>query len=236
MKKQKDKQLSNQINNSIQTMIAGLAHEIRNPLNSIKGASEYLNKKYNNLADVKEFTDIIIKEIERLDKYLNEFLSFSRGVKLKLQRINIENFLSGIIMTIKHSIPIELNISIEKKLPDINIDPEQMRQVIVNLLSNAKDAVKETHNPQIKLKAWKDKKKIYIAVIDNGVGIKKEDLNSIFIPFWTTKENGLGLGLAICKSIVEKHNGRIKAKSSLDKGSEFIISFPLNKRGMHYEI
>ncbi len=231
MSKQNDLRLSEEINNSIQTMIAGLAHEIKNPLNSIKGASEYLNKKYNNLADVKEFTDIIINEIERLDKYLNEFLSFSRSVKLKLQRVDVESFLRGIIMTIKHSISAELNIFIKKKLPEIYIDPEQMRQVIVNLLSNAKDAVENTQNPEIKLKAWNNHNKIYIAVIDNGRGIAKEEIKSIFIPFWTTKEKGIGLGLSICKSIVEKHSGKIKVKSSLNKGSEFIISFPLKKVG-----
>ncbi|MBP7792440.1 MAG: HAMP domain-containing histidine kinase [Candidatus Goldbacteria bacterium] len=224
-----NRQISEQMNNSIQTMIAGLAHEIKNPLNSIKGASEFLNKKYCNLEEVKEFTDIIIKEIERLDKYLNEFMSFSRGVKLKLQRVNVENFLSGIIMTIKHSIPAELRISINKNLPDINIDPEQIRQVIVNLLSNAKEAVKNTENPRIEIKAWKDSKKIYIAIIDNGMGIKKEELNSIFLPFWTNREDGIGLGLTICKSIVEKHNGKIKVKSSLNNGSKFIISFLINK-------
>jgi two-component system nitrogen regulation sensor histidine kinase GlnL len=225
-----NKKSFNQISNSIQTMIAGLAHEIKNPLNSIKGASEYLNKKYYDIEAVKEFTDIIIKEIERLDKYLNEFLSFSRGVKLKLEKVNVENFLSGIIMTVKHSIPSEIRISIEKNLPCIYIDQEQMRQVIVNLLSNAKDAIKKINNPEINLKAWKDKRKIYISIIDNGTGIKKEDLNSIFLPFWTTKENGLGLGLSICKSIVEKHKGTIKVKSYLEKGSEFIISLPFIKR------
>jgi len=229
MIKPKDRQISNQINNSIQTMIASLAHEIKNPLNSIKGASEYLNKKYTNLEEIKEFTDIIIKEIEHLDKYLNEFLSFSRGVKIKLQKINLESYLSGIIMTIKHSIPAELKISLDDDLSDIYIDPEQMRQVIINLLSNANDAVKNINNPEIILKVWNDDKKLYISVTDNGTGIKKQDLNNIFIPFYTTKENGLGLGLSICKSIVEKHYGKIKVKSILNKGSEFTIIFPLNK-------
>jgi|DewCreStandDraft_4_1066084.scaffolds.fasta_scaffold08984_8 signal transduction histidine kinase len=229
MIKPKYRQISNQINNSIQTMIASLAHEIKNPLNSIKGASEYLNKKYTNLEEIKEFTDIIIKEIEHLDKYLNEFLSFSRGVKIKLQKINLESYLSGIIMTIKHSIPAELKISLDDDLSDIYIDPEQMRQVIINLLSNANDAVKNINNPEIILKVWNDDKKLYISVTDNGTGIKKQDLNNIFIPFYTTKENGLGLGLSICKSIVEKHYGKIKVKSILNKGSEFTIIFPLNK-------
>ncbi|MCX8092549.1 MAG: HAMP domain-containing histidine kinase [Candidatus Goldbacteria bacterium] len=227
LKNNLNKKLTDQINNSIQTMIAGLAHEIRNPLNSIKGASEYLNKKYSNLDDVKEFTDIIINEIERLDKYLNEFLSFSRGVKLKLKKVNLENFLSGIIMTIKHSIPVDVGIFVEKNLPDIYIDPEQMRQVIVNLLSNAKDAIINIKNPEIKIIARKIKNKVHISIIDNGHGIKSDDINSIFVPFWTTKENGLGLGLAICKSIIEKHKGNISVRSKLNKGSEFIISLPL---------
>lgn len=221
------KEKKNKTDIAIQTMIAGLAHEIKNPLNSIKGASEYLNKKYSDIEDVYEFTKIIIEEIERLDKYINEFLSFSRGVKIKPKKVNIYNFLSGIVMTVKHSFPTEIKIYDYSEIKYAYLDPEQMRQVFVNLLSNSKDALKDTSSPEVKIVIKNDKRNIYISVIDNGHGIDSNYIKDIFLPFFTTKENGLGLGLTICKSIVEKHKGKISVKSELNKGCEFTIQLPI---------
>lgn len=217
------------LSDSTEMMIAALAHEIKNPLNSMKGAGQYLYNKYGDIADIKEFTGIIISEIERLDRYLNEFLSFSRGVKLRLKAVNLANLITGIVMTVKHGFPCEIAVDIKGRIPDILADAEQLRQVFVNLLSNAKDALagKDIVSPAVKISARAAGRKVHISVSDNGSGMTGQVMKNIFIPFYSTKESGIGIGLAISKSIVEKHGGKIKVRSSPGKGSEFTLILPV---------
>jgi signal transduction histidine kinase len=214
---------------STEMMIAALAHEIKNPLNSMKGAGQYLYNKYGNIADIKEFTGIIISEIERLDRYLNEFLSFSRGIKLRLKTTNIATLITGIVMTVKHSFPCEISVTANGHVPDISVDAEQLRQVLVNLLSNAKDALFEGNSvrPRVDITARADNRNVYISVIDNGAGMTGQVMKNIFVPFYTTKDSGIGIGLAISKTIIEKHGGKIKVRSTPGKGSEFILVLPV---------
>jgi signal transduction histidine kinase len=217
---------------SKETMVAAVAHEIKNPLNSIKGANQYLHDKYKNENDIREFTAIVIEEINRLEKYLNEFMSFSRGVRPNLKKQSINNFLTGILMLVKHSFPYGIRVVAEsEKIPDIYMDAEQMRQVLVNLINNAKDATHGRPNPRVEVRLGADEKHVYIRVKDNGIGIDKKELPKIFTPFFTTKKEGLGIGLAICKSIVKKHNGELSVESEKGKGSVFTISLPVEKRG-----
>ena len=212
-------------------MVAALAHEIKNPLNSMKGASQYLHDLYRDKKDIFEFTGIIIDEINRLERYLNEFISFSRGMNLKLKLTNLENFVTGIVMIVKHSFPTDIRISVKKQnIPDIFIDPEQLRQVMVNFFSNAKDALEGVERPEAEVIINSDLKNAYITVRDNGRGISKKDFKHIFVPFFTTKESGLGIGLSISKTIVTKHGGRISVKSAEGRGTDFTISIPIEKR------
>jgi signal transduction histidine kinase len=214
-------------------MVAALAHEIKNPLNSMKGAGQYLHDKYREKDDIVEFTGIIIDEINRLERYLNEFLSFSRGINLKLKLTNLESYIKCIVMTVKHSFPVDIKIMVEgSKVPDVYIDPEQMRQVLVNFFSNAKDALSGVKHPKAEIIISAGSKYAYIALRDNGRGISRKDLKYIFDPFYTTKETGIGIGLAISKSIVSKHGGKIMVKSVKNKGTEFIIAIPVKNRDM----
>jgi two-component system sensor histidine kinase HydH len=213
-------------------MIAALAHEIRNPLNSMKGAAEYLNEKYSGTPEIKDFSGIILSEINRVDNYLNEFLSFSRGVKIKLSRVNLKNFITGIIMTVKHSFPYEIKTDLEKADMEIELDNEQIRQVMVNLLSNAREAVNAAvpKNPMVKITAGVRGARVYISVADNGTGMKPVVLKNIFMPFFTTKEDGMGIGLSVCRAVVQRHGGRIFVKTTVGKGSVFTTEFPSGKR------
>jgi signal transduction histidine kinase len=212
-------------------MVAALAHEIRNPLNSMKGASQYLHDKYPGENDISEFTGIIIDEINRLERYLNEFLSFSRGMSLKLTEVTPENFISGIVLLIKHNFPCEIKITISGgPMPHVFMDQEQMRQVFVNLFSNASDALKDIADPYAEIILEADKKYVRISLIDNGRGIKKADLKKIFEPFFSTKESGIGIGLPISRSIIKKHDGLITAESRPGSLTKFTISIPVEKR------
>lgn len=219
-------------NEVTESMVAALAHEIKNPLNSIKGATLYLEDNYGNNANIKEFTHIIMAEIGRLDSYLNEFMSFSRGMKLKLQKSDIINLINGIIMLVKHNFATAINLKVKKSnIQEIFIDQEQIRQVVVNLLSNANDAVNGTKKPHIEVIIDADQKNVYITIKDNGTGIDKKDLNKIFTPFYTTKKDGMGIGLNISRTIIKRHGGEIIVKSIKNKGTSFIISIPIKNEG-----
>lgn len=212
-------------------MVAALAHEIKNPLNSMKGASQYLHDKYKGQNEISEFTGIIIDEINRLERYLNEFLSFSTGMSLKLGKVNLENYINAVLMIVKHGFPADIKLVIRKKnMPEVFIDQEQMRQVMVNFFSNAADALRGTENPKAEVILDADRKNAYITLKDNGKGIKAKDLKHIFEPFFTTKDSGLGIGLSISNTIVKKHGGKITAKSHPGKATEFTVSIPLEKR------
>ena len=207
------------------TMVAALAHEIKNPLNSIKGASQYIFNKYQEKKDIKEFMGLIIDEIDRLDRYLNEFLSFSRGTELRLKKSNILNYLTGVVMVSKHSFPCEIRIIPKKNnIPLVYIDHEQLMQVMLNLMSNAKDAIKDLKNPKTEIIVDYDSRYVYLTVKDNGAGISKANQKKVFMAFYSTKETGIGIGLTICKTIVKKHKGTIKVKSAPGKGAAFTVS------------
>ena len=213
-------------------MVAALAHEIRNPLNSMKGAAEFLSEKYAGTAEVKEFSGIILSEIKRVENYLNEFLSFSRGVKLKLGPVNLKNFITGIIMTVKHGFPYEIGVDADKADCDVELDSEQIRQVLVNLLSNARDAVREAlpAEPLVVVSACLRGKKVLLTVKDNGSGMKPGVKKNIFVPFFTTREDGMGIGLSVCRSVVQRHKGRIKIKTKPGAGSSFTVELPLRQK------
>lgn len=211
-------------------MVAALAHEIRTPLNSMKGASQYLYDTYRETPEIREFTGIIIDEINRLESYLNEFLSFSRGTKLKLRLTDFESYLNGIIMIVKHSFPTDIRIVRKKdSFPAVMIDQEQLRQVLVNLFSNAKDALEGAATPVCEVILDSCKKHLIVTIKDNGCGIPARELKDIFVPFFTTKDTGLGIGLSISKSIIARHGGRISVKSKLGEGAAFTMEIPFGK-------
>ncbi len=212
-------------------MVAALAHEIKNPLNSMKGASQYLHDKYSGQDEIKEFTGIIIDEINRLERYLNEFLSFSSGLGLKPGKVKLENFITAILMMVKHGFPADIKVTIRKNpMPEVYMDQEKMRQVMVNFFSNSADALRGVKEPKAEVILDADNRNAYITLKDNGTGIKAKDLKHIFEPFFTTKVSGLGIGLSISNAIVKKHGGLITVKSRPAISTEFTISVPLEKR------
>lgn len=212
---------------SKEAMVAALAHEIKNPLNSIKGANKFLHDKHKNDSQIAEFTTIIGDEVERLEKYLREFMSFSRGINLRIKKVNLHTFVTGVVMTVKHGFENEIQVANPvKKLPPVSIDQEQMRQVLVNLLNNAKAAIKNADNPRVVIELDHDQSSVSMVVKDNGKGIDKKDLEKIFTPFYTTGKEGLGLGLSICRAIVRRHGGAIEVKSEKGRGSVFIVRLP----------
>jgi signal transduction histidine kinase len=209
-------------------MAAGIAHEIRNPLTSLRGASNLLAREIENinLPNIREYHDIISEEIERLNHILLNFQYFTRPLTIQKEPIPIHDVIHK---TVKLAETGPLNIKIKQELcgnsPAGWADASLLKQVFLNLIKNAEEACGSEGELVIKaetLPPW-----LKITFSDNGSGIPPENINRIFDPFFTTKSTGMGMGLAICQRIIQSHGGRLEVKNGLPKGTEFIILLPV---------
>ncbi len=208
-------------------MAAGVAHEIKNPLASIKGAVEILGSGDAGDMERKEFQQIIVKEIKRIDTTVQEFLDFARPKEVQLKRIDLSEIVHSSIRQLENQVRqagMEFDAHIANGLMTM-ADPEKIHQVIINLVLNAVQASQPGQNIMVNLAA----KGSYavITVQDHGEGLSAEDTERIFEPFFTTKVHGIGLGLAIVKSIIERHKGDIKVEGTPGKGTSFMVLIPL---------
>tara|TARA_B100000686_G_C16777202_1_gene969304 strand:+ start:125 stop:2254 length:2130 start_codon:yes stop_codon:yes gene_type:complete len=208
-----------------------IAHEIKNPLTPIKLSAERIYKKINEKNYDKKIlmslTKTISKQVDDIGMLIDEFSSFARLPKADIKNEDISividecfNFYSNAHTNIKFNL-----LDNDKNL--CYFDDFQISLVINNLTKNAIEAVEKIKNPYITFEIQKDKDFINIMIIDNGIGLNKDNITKIFEPYYTTKEKGTGLGLSICKKIMEDHNGKIKIKKNSTTGSTAIISLPL---------
>ena len=227
-------------------MAAGMAHEIKNPLGAIKGAAELLRENLGTTEKKgEEFLQIILDESRRLSDVLTDFLNYARPRREQVD-VNCDP-----VRVIEHTaalIPREANIKVqiqcEKEGIRAEIDPEILKQVLLNLFLNAHHAmqgftpeprlvvsVKEIRQPRLwsLLDITAQSNILEIEVADNGQGVSPEDLQRIFLPFFTTKSKGTGLGLAICQRLVEAMGGSILAKPNSPQGTIFTIHLPLRR-------
>ncbi|MBN1521398.1 MAG: PAS domain-containing protein, partial [Candidatus Aureabacteria bacterium] len=212
-------------------MAAGVAHEIRNPLNSIRGFAQLFNEGMVTPQNTKEFSDIIIREVDRLNGLVVDLLDFSREQKIQKMEMDIRPLIDATIAYVRQGCQDE-TVEWIKNFPEesvkVGIDPDKIKQVFINLYQNALDACKEKQKKVIKTSLVTDKKDMLtIAVEDNGSGMMEGVLKKIFNPFYSTKKRGSGLGLPICQRIVEEHGGFIDAESQEGKGTIFRIYLPI---------
>ena len=216
------------------TLAAGVAHEVRNPLNAIAITAQRLRNEFVPKMDIEEyksFTQTILTEISRMDQIINQFLSLAKAQKLNLVETDLNLFLNDIINLAEIEAK-DKGIKIEKevnKLPPIKIDKDEMKKALLNILRNGIEATPSGKKMWIQVKEKKDKKEINIKIKDSGQGIPKENISKIFQPYFTTKQKGSGLGLAIAYRIVSDHRGKIEIQSQEGKGTTFIIRLPLNR-------
>jgi signal transduction histidine kinase len=218
-------------------LTADVAHEIRNPLTSIGGFARRLNKKLSDGSREKEYSEIVLTEVSRLERILRDVLTFSRESKFEMEYQEINGTIKESVQTflnLCNDQSIQIDEQLDSSLPNILIDKDQVRQAVNNLVSNAIDAMSE--GGRLAVKTYMEKlyevDYVVIEVTDTGSGLTREALNLIFEPFYTTKEigTGTGLGLSICKKIVDEHNGLIFVKSEPDKGASFKMYFPYQSK------
>ena len=212
-------------------MAATVAHEIRNPLGIIKSTSDVLREKYQDPDVPDEMFDFINEEIGRLNRLVNDFLSFAREPQLNMAEHNLDDLVNDAANAFRaeHSEATELDISIADGPLVALCDRDHIHRVLLNLLINACQAV-ETGTAHIGVQVERENQrgKVFaiIRITDNGAGIHGNP-DEIFNPFFTTKTRGTGLGLAVSKTIIERHGGKIQAGNNNTGGAWFRFSIPL---------
>jgi two-component system sensor histidine kinase HydH len=211
-------------------MIAGVSHEIRNPLGIISSSAELLKKKMNADDPMTRIPDIIIQESTRLNNIITDFLNFARPrtanrYACRVQDVIAKNidFLAPQIEEKGHTITTDF----EQDLPVIDADADMLYQAFLNILINAMQAMPEGGDILIKMKA--DNTSLWIAFEDHGEGVSREDMEKIWDPFFTTKEKGTGLGLGIVKNIIEAHDGLIRLQNRPEGGARVSIRLPFKE-------
>lgn len=219
-------------------LAAGIAHEIRNPLSSIKGLASFFGNKSAEGSEDREAAAVMVREVDRLNRVISELLEFARPSDLNLKPTDVNELLEHSVRLVQQDATtkkIDINLSKGDNLPLALLDPDRFSQCLLNVYLNAIQAMDEGGLLSVKaLQA--DHGSIKIEIADTGKGISPDDLNKIFDPYFTTKSSGTGLGLAIVQKIIEGHQGSIKVTSTPGKGTVFAIFIPAqinenNKRG-----
>jgi two-component system nitrogen regulation sensor histidine kinase GlnL len=216
--------------------IAEMSHEIRNPLGGIKASAAYLKRKFNE-PDLNNFLEIIIKESSRINNLIEDLLALSKKHKIKTSAVNINKIINEIIIMGQAEFSaknIEIIKEFDPSLPVVHASESALIQVFLNLIKNSVYAIKKRAGGTIKIITKLDytrnnPKFIKIEFIDNGCGISKSDINNIFVPFFTTKEKGSGLGLAVSQKIIHEHGGFIDISSVKNRGASVSVYIPIEK-------
>ncbi|MGI8386303.1 ATP-binding protein [Robertmurraya sp. P23] len=205
-------------------MAAGIAHEIRNPLTSIRGFVQL----FKGDQDQNVYYDIVLSELDRINGIVGEFLFLSKPTTTAMQEHDVKKLISDVVTLIQTQTilsNIQIGMEYESNLPYVYCDENQLKQVFLNILKNATEAM--PNGGTIDLKVKKDKEKVVlIQISDQGVGIPKERIPKLGEPFYTTKEKGTGLGLMTCYKIIDNHQGQLQIESEVNKGTTVQIILP----------
>lgn len=215
---------------SIGSLASGVAHEIRSPLSSIKGYVNYLGDRLSYNSSDQEIIKIIMQEIDRLNRVVSDLIGLSVPTDVYPEYIDLQKVIEDTLRLVeldakRHSV--ELLFYKNEELPFVPVDPDRIRQVLLNLCLNAFDSMPDGGSLKIIFDVNKNTQQFFLEVIDTGMGINEKVLPRIFDPYFTTKLKGTGLGLSTVRKIVEAHKGTILVSSKLGKGTIFRLVFPL---------
>jgi two-component system, NtrC family, nitrogen regulation sensor histidine kinase GlnL len=222
------------------TLAAGLAHEIKNPLGGIKGAAQLLERELPDGSDLCDYTGIMLKEVQRVNRIVEELLELASPRPLKPSKVNLHKTLGDILILQKRAVgkkTVNFLQQFDPSIPPLLGDESLLIQLFLNLIKNAVEAVRENGVIRVTSRVVADysmtqkgerrSRMVAIEISDDGPGIQKDDMEHLFTPFFTTKPNGTGLGLAICHKIVSEHRGMIKVDSEPTRGTTFTVILPL---------
>ncbi len=219
-------------------LAAGVAHEIRNPLAGIAGAIEIISKDFPKDHPDREILEDLRQEVRRIEKVLNDLLAYARPKPPQFGMADLKETVARTLQLARQqtgSKVVEFSIQIPAHLPQFRMDPEQLHQVLLNLVLNGIQAIDSEGRITIEAKvldgsaAVNRPDEVEISVSDTGSGISLEQLERIFRPFYTTKRGGTGLGLSLCRRIIGQHGGTLTAESEVGRGSRFIIRLPMRE-------
>ena len=216
-------------------LAAGVAHSIRNPLTSVNMRLFSLKRSLAMSPSQKEDFEVISEEIRHLDAIVRNFLEFSRPPKLKMQRVSPSDVVDGAVQLLRYrleSYGVEVQLLRDHRLPEILADPDQLKEVLANLLVNAYEVM--VNGGVITIREEEKQapglgRAVVIRVSDTGPGIPESVRDQVFQPFFSTKEEGTGLGLSIATRIIEDHGGRLELEASEAGGATFVITLPLRE-------
>ncbi len=217
---------------SLGSLAAGVAHEIRNPLSSIKGFAIYFKERYRQNAEDGQIADVMVKEVERLNRVIGQLLEFSRPVSVQRRDAALPDLVRHALKVIEPDAAkagVEIRTEFAPGLPTVRIDPDRFHQVLLNLLLNAIQAMEGGGTLTLSVAPDGDGR-MRIAVSDTGKGIAPENLDRIFDPYFTTRPAGTGLGMAIVQRIVEAHGGEIRVESTPGRGTTVLVFLPPRER------
>ncbi|SIN97678.1 ATP-binding protein [Halodesulfovibrio marinisediminis] len=212
---------------AIGSLAAGVAHEIRNPLSSIKGGATYLKSQFSQGSAGEKTATIVIDEVERLNRVITDLIGLSRPSDLTMKPVAVASVIEHCTALITQEAELRdvlLSVSIPEDTPFVMLDKDRFSQVILNLCLNSLDAMDE--GGELKVTVVPEAQSISVIVEDNGEGMDNETRERIFEPYFTTKSHGTGLGLSVVHKIIEAHNGIIRVFSHKDKGTRFVIQLP----------
>ena len=214
---------------SLGRLAAGVAHEIRNPLSSIRGFAQFFQNRFKGQEKEQEYASVMVREVDRLNRVITELLDFARPKEPRRELHSAGEILEQTLKVIeselaKKNIAVERNL--EASLPRILVDRDQLSQALLNLLLNALESMEGAGKIRISMESG-GAEVLAISISDTGRGIPKEDLERVFEPFFSTKRKGTGLGLAIVHQIVESHKGEIQVESREGQGTTFRITLPI---------
>lgn len=215
---------------AVSTLAAGMAHEIKNPLASIKTFAQYLPEKYDDPAYREKFARIMSQEVDKMNLLVQRLLEFARPMQPRLQPVRVStvvketlDFLQGTLMN--KQIQVDTTFA---DTDEVLADQAQLKQVFLNLLLNSAEAIEPPG--RISIATAQDDGHLKVIVADTGRGIPQKDLQHVFDPFFTTKTGGTGLGLSVVHSIVREHDGRVDIESGIGQGTTVSITLPTNGR------
>jgi len=210
-------------------MAAGVAHELRNPLSSIKGLALLLKSRFQEKSNDRETADILVQEVERLNRSIGELLDYTRPQKLIKEDVHPEEVVRKALSLIRmdaESMGVKTGIHVTGIIPAIQADQDKLNQVFLNLFLNSIQAME--HGGKLDIQITNEGSNVTFTVKDTGCGIDKDDLPRVFDPYFTTKPEGTGLGLAMSVKIIEEHGGTISFHSEPDKGTTVIVTLPVS--------